>query len=145
MRELFNRCARVEKVVAEIYRHLAQRETYSEELRLIFRGLARDEEDHARQLGHALELPEGTLSARPWQDQIDHLQEKAQGALEAIRLQSIPEAEAIRLAGWLEKDFRQVHLTASALFPTEELKGLFDLLAGSEDEHLARLRLYQAR
>jgi rubrerythrin len=146
VRELLEQCAEVEKTIAGIYHEMAATEHYSQELRVLFKELAQDEEDHAVQLECALEVPPEiifpSVQVAPSSNKAQLLLERARAILAEVRSSPPSQAGALQLSVDLEEDFREMHLFAMATFPDEKLRTMFSRFARFEEAHLALLKGY---
>jgi rubrerythrin len=144
MRNLLNDCQRIEEIMGEVYRKLAGVESYSDRLRSIFGRLARDEEDHARQLemfkGVPWELFVAEVTAAP--ARVDALLRRAAQLLRQTEDPPLSESLVLEAARELESEFRTVHLENAIRFRNEYLAEMFRDLARGDEQHVAALASY---
>jgi rubrerythrin len=141
MRSYLNECQRIESMMGEVYRKLARVPRYSDRLRTLFDRLARDEEDHARELALAKGLPEEIFFAGPAlsSDRLDQLSRRAFQFRKLADAPPASETKILEVARELEREFIELHLRNAVRFRDERLGRLFDGLARDDQEHLAEL------
>jgi rubrerythrin len=137
MRNYLNACQEIEQVMGAVYRKLAGEETYSEKLRGIFERMARDEDDHARQLEQAKDIPGKTFTKNRRFDE--------RKLAELLRKASEPapvEALMVETAKDLEMEFIKVHLHHAVGVRDTAMAELFKKMAREDQKHFETLDAY---
>jgi rubrerythrin len=144
MRSYLNNCQKIEQVLGEVYRKLAGVRTYSERLRGIFEQMARDEDDHARQLELAKGVPEEVFfeGYRFDPEQLDELLRRAHMFLNMTDHPPRSERLMVKTARDMEMEFINVHLQNAVKFRDAAIAELFRDLARDDEEHLKTLDSY---
>lgn len=142
MQGFLNDCCKIELMVSRIYQHFAAQPDYPERLRQLFRQLAQDEEEHARQFDLALELPEGAVGSvkRITWEKVSQGLNKARTLFQDLQHHQCDAEKALKVAMRLEEEFIRIHLDNSILITDERISSMFRGLAKGDDEHLAVLR-----
>ncbi len=130
-------CARIERAVARIYQHWSGCSGYSEELRELWRGLALDEEQHAKQLELAGRLPgkEALMESCLEQEELKNLLVRVGKILQGVEAENLAPRLALRIAQALEEDFGRVHAISALRFKDADTRQLFDRLSRDEERH----------
>jgi rubrerythrin len=146
MRDYLNDCRKIEQVMGEVYRKLAGVETYSEKLRSIFERMARDEDDHARQLEQAKGIPEEAFAKGRRFDErkLDELLRQAHQLLRMADDPSPSERLMLETAKDLEMEFIKIHLQNAVRFRDAAMTELFRNMAREDQEHFETLDSYYA-
>lgn len=144
MRSYLNDCQKIEQVMGEVYRKLAGVRLYSHELRDIFERMARDEDDHARQLEVAKGVPEEVFfeGARIDPEKLDDLLRRAHHFLRMAKNPPRSETLMVETARDLEREFLQIHLQNAVRFQDVGMAGLFQDMAREDKKHLETLDSY---
>jgi rubrerythrin len=144
MRSYLNNCQKIEQVLGEVYRKLAGVRTYSERLRGIFEQMARDEDDHARQLELAKGVPEEVFfeGYRFDPEQLDELLRRAHMFLNMTDHPPRSERLMVKTARDMEMEFINIHLQNAVKFRDAAVAELFRDLARDDEEHLKTLDSY---
>ncbi len=147
MRGFLNDCHQIELLACEIYRTLAVGSGYADEVRDLFRRLAADELDHARQIDLALHAPEAWSRSvsRIAGGLIGELLKQVTLMMKDVSLRHLSEEEALRLALELEQKFVKVHLDNAVHFKEPRMAALFQPLSRSDEEHVDTLRIFLSR
>jgi rubrerythrin len=144
VRDYLNDCQKIEKVLGEVYRKLAGVEIYSEKLRSIFERMARDEDDHARQLEQAKGIPEESFAKDRRFDE-RKLEELLRQAHQLLRMAANPapsERLMLETAKDLEMEFIKIHLQNAVRFRDAAMAELFRKMAREDQEHFETLDSY---
>ena len=141
MRTFFQRCADIEEALAEIYRELASSPLGDADLRQIWREMAREEGDHARQLRLAARLPEEETvrAARIPLQQVLHLRDLAVAYLQEVKGGTLTLEGALQLSMRLENEFAGIHAHCAAEFIDEQMSAMFRALAWDDERHAQTL------
>lgn len=145
MRKFINQCAEVEKLIAKTYKVFAESEYTDGELAGVWKQLAKDEEDHAMQLDFANRMPidvafRGVSKSTPdpvelYQVVNEVYQKACNGYQDCM--------EMLNDALTLENGLQGIHASHALLFNEPSLLQMFQSLADSEEEHLAKLHNYR--
>lgn len=144
MRSYLNECLKIEQVMGEVYRRLAEVRIYSDRLRSIFERMARDGDEQARQLEIAKGVPEEVFFAGPRIER-ERLAALSRRAQQLLRLaDNPPRSESLMLetAKELEREFMQIHLHNAVKFHDAEMVELFRNLAREDSKHIEALETY---
>jgi rubrerythrin len=144
MKSYLDGCQKIEQLMAEIYRKLAGVEDYSEKLRSIFAQMARDEDDHARQLELAKGVPETAFAKDRRFDQ-RKLEDLRRQAHRLLRLAAGPapiESLMLETAKDLEMEFIKIHLQNALKFRDAAMAETFRSMAREDQEHFETLDAY---
>jgi hypothetical protein len=144
MRNYLNDCQKIEPVIGEVYRNLADVETYSPRLRSIFARMALDEAEHVRQLEQAKDIPEEAFARGKRFDQKKH-DALLQQARQLLRLASGPapsEKPMVETAKDLEMEFIKVHLQNAVRSRDAAMAERFQKMAREDQEHFEVLDSY---
>lgn len=135
-------CRKIETLVSQVYQHFAAQSDYPERIRQLFRQLASDEEEHARQFDLALQLPAGTIGSvrRIAGEKVTRGVDMAQTLLQDLQYHRCDVEKALKVALRLEEEFVRIHLDNSVLMSDERISAVFTNLARGDEEHLATLR-----
>ncbi|HEX9873435.1 MAG TPA: hypothetical protein VGA43_03660 [Deferrimonas sp.] len=144
MRSYLNDCQKIEKVMGEVYRKLAGVRTYSEKLRGVFEQMARDEDDHARQLGLAKSVPEEVFfeGRRFDQKKLDELLRRAHQMLRMAEDPPRSESLMLETVKDMEMEFIKVHLQNAVKFRDASMSELFRDMAREDEKHFETLDSY---
>ena len=144
MRNYLDHCQKVEQLMGEIYRKLAGVETYSEKLRSIFERMARDEDDHARQLGVAKSVPEDVFfeGGRFDSKKLDELLRRAHQLLRMAEDPPRSESLMLETAKDMEMEFIKIHLQNAVKFRDAAMAELFRDMAREDEKHFETLDSY---
>lgn len=144
MKSYLDGCRKIEQVMGEVYRKLACVESYSEKLQGIFAQMARDEDDHARQLEQAKDIPEElfALGRRFDQRKLDELLLQAQQLLRLAANPAPSERLMLETAKDLEMEFIKIHLQNAVRFRDPATAKLFRDMAREDQEHFETLDSY---
>lgn len=144
MRSYLNDCQKIEQVMGEVYRRLAGVRLYSEKLRGIFERMARDEDDHARQLEVAKGIPEEVFfgGTRIDPEKLDDLLRRAHHFLRLAENPPRSESLMVETAKDLEREFIQIHLQNAVRFQDSGMVELFQDMAREDKKHLETLDSY---
>ena len=144
MRSYLNDCQKIEQVMGEVYRKLAGVKTYSEKLRLIFERMARDEDDHARQLGMAKGVPEDVFfeGGRFDPEKLDELLRRAHQLLRMAEDPPRSESLMLETARDMEMEFIKIHLQNAVQFRDAAMAELFRDMAREDEKHFETLESY---
>lgn len=144
MKRFLNGCQAIEQVMGEVYRKLAGVETYDERLSRIFARMARDEDDHARQLELAQEVPEEAFAKDRRFDQrkVGELLRQAQDLLRRASEPAPPEQLMLDTAKDLEMEFIKIHLHNAVRFRNQAVAERFRAMAREDQEHFETLDAY---
>jgi rubrerythrin len=144
MRSYLNDCMKIEQVMGEVYRKLAEVRIYSDRLRSIFERMARDEDDHARQLEMARGVPEEVFfeGARLEPERLETLLRRVHQLLRLADNPPRSESLMLETAKDIEREFLEVHLLNTVKFRDAEMVALFQDLAREDRKHLATLDDY---
>jgi rubrerythrin len=144
MRSYLNDCQKIEQVMGEVYRKLAAVRTYSENLRNIFERMARDEDDHARQLGVAKGVPEEVFfeAARFDSKKLDEVLQRAHQLLRMAEDPPRSESLMLETAKDMEMEFIKIHLQNAVKFQDAAMAELFRDLAREDEKHFETLDSY---
>jgi rubrerythrin len=137
-------CQKIELVMGAIYRKLAAVETYSAKLRGIFERMARDEDDHARQLEQAKGVPVEIFFKDRRFDQ-RKLEELLRQAHQLLRLAADPapsEHLMLETAKDLEMEFIKIHLQNAVQIRDAAMAERFRSMAREDQEHFETLDSY---
>jgi len=135
-------CGKIERLAADIYRHLSSHREFCDEVRATFARLAQDELDHATQLDMALHFPaemNGTIK-RISGDKIAEELEKIRRIAQDIETHSRSEEAALKMAIDLENSFVKVHLDNAIYFSEPRVAELFNHLGRGDAAHLETLK-----
>jgi rubrerythrin len=136
-------CQKIELVMGEVYRRLAAVESYSAKLRSIFERMARDEDDHARQLEQAKDVPVEVFKDRRF-DQ-GKLEELLLQAHQLLRMAADPapsERLMLETAKDLEMEFIKIHLHNAVQIRDAAMAERFRSMAREDQEHFETLDAY---
>jgi len=144
MRSYLNDCQKIEQVMGEVYRKLAGVSTYSEKLRGIFDRMARDEDDHALQLGLAKGVPDEVFSegSRFDPQQLDELLRRAHQLLRMADDPPRSESLMLETAKDVEMEFMEIHLQNAVKFRNAGMAELFWDMAREDEKHFETLDSY---
>lgn len=144
MRSYLNDCLKIEQVMGEVYRKLAEVRIYSEKLRSIFERMAQDEDEHARQLEIARGVPEEVFfeEATLEPEQLDALLRRAHQLLRLADNPPRSESLMLETAKDLEREFMQIHLHNAVKFHDAAMVELFENLAREDSKHIEALDAY---
>lgn len=144
MRNYLNECQRIESMMGDVYRKLADAPRYSQRLRNLFARLARDEDDHARELALAKRLPKEIFFDGPTisGEKLDDLLELTVRFRKIADAPPVSEEQILKVAREMEMEFLALHLLSAVRFRDDRLAGLFNGLAREDKEHLAELESY---
>jgi rubrerythrin len=142
MMGFLNDCFKVEKTAAAIYEHLAREHSYSPRICEVFRQLAKDEHQHAEQIGVVINASSQELDAVPAVagKVIDAAVQAAQDMSDSLERGPLSEEQALRLAVQMEKQFALVHVDSAVHFHNPKVKALFAKLSSEDQTHIDRLR-----
>lgn len=144
MRSYLNDCLKIEQVMGEVYRKLAEVRIYSDKLRGIFERMALDEDEHARLLEIAKGVPEEIffegVSIEP--ERLDALLRRAHQLLRLADNPPRSESLMLETAKELEREFMQIHLQNAVKFHDAEMVELFQNLAREDSRHIEALDAY---
>ncbi len=147
MKNYLGHCQEIEQVLGEVYRKLAGVEGYSPKLREIFATMARDEDDHARQLERAQDVPAAAFAKERRLDQ-KKLDELFLQARELLRMAGDPDpSERLMLetAKDLEMEFIKIHLQNAVKFRDAAMAEMFREMAREDQEHFETLDTYDGQ
>ena len=135
-------CRRIEETVGAVYRHWAETQDCSEELREFWRKLAMEEEQHAGQLQFAARLvaAEDVGTATLTGGELQDMLAQAEEVLREARSRNLDAKTALRLALRLEEGFQSLHAVNAMNFSDPELRRLFAGLAAGDEQHVAAVR-----
>lgn len=144
MRSYLNDCLKIEQVMGEVYRKLADVRTYSDQLRSIFLRMAEDEEEHAHQLEIAKGVPEEVFfeGTRLEPERLDALLRRAHHLLRLADNPPRSESLMLETAKELEREFVQIHLHNAVKFHDAAMVELFQNLAREDSKHIETLDAY---
>lgn len=144
MRSYLNDCQKIEQVMGQVYRKLAEVKTYSENLRSIFERMARDEDDHARQLGVAKSVPEDVFfeGGRFDAKKLDELLRRAHQLLRMAEDPPRSESLMLETAKDMEMEFIKIHLQNAVKFRDAAMAELFRDMAREDEKHFETLDSY---
>jgi len=145
MKSYLDDCQNIEQVMGEVYRKLAGSEFYSERLKGIFERMARDEDDHARQLKRAREFPEEAFAKGQRLDQ-KKLAELLRQAHDLLRMAADPvpsESIILETAKDLEMEFMKIHLQNAVRFRDAAMAEIFRDMAREDQEHFETLDTFE--
>lgn len=144
MKNYLDGCQRIEQAMAAVYRKLAGVESYSDKLRIIFAQMARDEDDHARQLERAKSVPEEVFTRNKRFDQrkLDELLHQAQLLLRLAAEPDPSESLMLETAKDLEMEFIKIHLRNAVSLRDESVGEMFREMAREDQEHFETLDSY---
>ena len=147
MRKFLNTCATIEKTIAEIYRRFADSIACDEELKAIWLKMAKEEDQHALDIGFAARLPhEGTFRGKDLTlHRAEQLADVTRQVLDKARKAQYSVQEAVDISLALEKEFLAVHIASSVEFEQETMRNMFRSIVQSEEEHCRAIREYHAR
>ncbi len=142
-RQLFD-CAQIEESIGDIYRALAARDGMDTELRALWRELARDEDAHAEQLRFAGRLSGENIMREDNAvfEGLGELRQTLGRIKEEVAKASLSQQRALQVTVKLEEDFCRLHLGAVAEISDPKMREMFQALARSDREHVARLQQY---
>lgn len=137
-------CKKIEMAMAAVYRKLADVESFSEKLRGIFAQMALDEDDHARQLERAKDVPEEVFAKDRRFDQrkLDELLQQAKHLLQLAAAPSPSETLMLETAKDLEMEFIKIHLENAVRFRDASVTELFQDMAREDQDHFETLDSY---
>lgn len=138
-------CAQVEDKAAEIYRAMADaaQAQNDNELAVLWREMADDEENHAHQVRLAMRLSRQNIFAELKSEEKNTpftMLEHADALLQRVKASTLDEGGMLKVAVELEKHFQTVHTAYFVLFNDPSMKKMFDALARADDKHLMALR-----
>ncbi len=144
MLKFLNKCAQIEETAALIYHEFSGNAKCDETLALVWEKMARDEEDHAKQLKLAMRLPVRDIfkSAGANSPNPETLNELACSILVRAKEDSYTLLNMLKDAVLLEKEFRKIHATYAIEFKDPSLLETFKRLARADEEHLKALDDY---
>lgn len=147
MRDYLNDCQKIEQVMGEFYRKLAGVRTYSEKIRGIFERMARDEDDHARQLEVAKGVPKDVFfeGGRFEQQKLDDLLRRAHQLLRMAEDPSRSESLMLETAKDLEMQTMKIHLQSAVNFREGRMAELFRDMARTDEQHFETLDSYYGK
>jgi rubrerythrin len=133
-------CQKIEEAMGEVYRKLASVKGYSEKLRSIFERMARDEDDHARQLEHAKDVPVEAFKDRRFdQRKLEELMLRAHQLLRMAADPASSERLMLETAKDLEMEFIKIHLHNAVRIRDAALAERFRSMAREDQEHFETL------
>ena len=144
MKNYLDGCQKIEQMMGEVYRKLAGVESYSEKLRSIFELMARDEDDHARQLELAKGVPEEVFAKDRRFDQrkLDELLRQAHQLLRMAADPAPSEGLMLDTAKDLEMEFIKIHLQNAVRLRDAAMAETFRSMAREDQEHFETLDFY---
>lgn len=147
MRSYLNDCLKIEQVMGEVYRKLAEVRIYSDKLRSLFERMALDEDEHARQLEIARGVPEEVFfeGARIEPERLDLLLRRAHQLLRLADNPPRSESLMLETAKDMEREFMQIHLHNAVKFHDAAMVELFQNLAREDSKHLETLDAYSGK
>ncbi len=147
MRQFFNTCIAIEKTIGTIYRHLAESVSCDSELRSIWQKMAKEEDQHALDLGFAARLP-GDGNFQPKADimaKLVRMHDFAKQALERAQSGLLSPRSAVELSLQLENEFLAIHIASAVEFKNESIGRMFAAIVRGDEEHCRAIRDYHAR
>ncbi len=145
MTKLLKTCAQIEDTVGKVYLAFLGIPGVGSELQEIWSAMARDEEDHARQIRFSLRLPqESVFTDAPQidEDQAEALLRRVEQVHELAGRGACSVQEAIRLTMELEQEFCKVHIAYALQFKDGSMREMFSALAASDSEHTEKFKVF---
>jgi rubrerythrin len=134
----------IETVAALIYYEFAKSKVSNEELAVIWKDMAKDEEDHANALRLAARVPSEETFQGIQEDcpNPESIMELLNTLLARAKKGHEAELSMLKDAVILENKFRKFHATYALIFKDPGMQKTFSALARADDKHLEALKLY---
>ncbi len=144
MKKFITSSIEIEVAAAQIYHEFAKSKVCNEELISIWKGMAKDEEDHANALRLAARIPfqEAFLGIQEECPNPEDLMELLNTLLTRAKEGSESELSMLKDAVVLENKFRKFHATYALIFRDQDMQKTFSALSRADDKHLEALNLY---
>jgi rubrerythrin len=142
MRRVLIDCKKIEELASKIYQHLADDETYANEVRKVFQKLSDDERAHARHIDLVLQGNKKEVEASQmiaW-EKISDAVTLAESFFLKVEREKLSEENALRLAVDMEQRFVKVHVQNALHFHNQKLAELFNQLGSEDEAHLNTLK-----
>lgn len=135
-------CAQIEATVGTIYRGMADCVSCSEGQKAVWREMALEEEEHARQVQTAANsLAIDLMPVRPVsRRRAELLLIRAHMIMMGMNGTPPVEEEALALGIRLEEEFREIHALSATQMEPVRLREFFEELAREDERHLGRLQ-----
>jgi len=147
VRQFFNTCIAIEKTIGNIYRQLAESVSCDPELKDIWLKMAKEEDQHALDIGFAARLPgDGNFQPKAHlMAKIVRMHDFAKQALAKAQSGRLPAQSAVELSLRLEDEFLAIHIASAVEFENESIGRMFAAMVRGDEEHCRGIRDYHAR
>ncbi len=146
MRQFFNTCINIEKTIGAIYRHFAEALDCDSSLQEIWLKMAKDEDQHALDLGFAARLAknDGFLPKPHIMTKVERMNQYVTESLNRAKEGYFTQESAVELSLKLENEYLAIHITAAVDFENDSMRRMFAAMVRGDEEHCRAIREYHA-
>ena len=146
MRQFFNTCITIEKMIGAIYRQFSASVPCDAELKAIWLQMAQEEDQHALDLGFAARLSshDGFLPKPHVMTKVERMHQFVTQSLAKAKAGQFTAQKAVELSLKLENEFLAIHINAAVDFEEDSMRRMFAAMVRGDEEHCEAIRHYHA-